>query len=516
MDFIKTHKLEIFGLAAILLIASFFYFYQITQKGFFYYDEAFYMLNANTYAKMPRLILDYATGTDSLQNLTTKYLPGVIFFQTTIKPAYILLNTLGISIFGHHDFSAFIVNGLVSLGALIVLYFIAQRVTASPAKSFLVALFFTVSGYQIFYARSGRPTPLAGLFMLLGALFYIKSLNSDGRIIDSKMRWVLLASGFFWSLMFMSHYNTFLILFSVGIFEIFLFIKNKSTKILFWRVIYLLVPFIGALVFIQTLTLLRDYLLVKAGYPRGVESYFSELRSLVTELIGIQAKEKRNYWFYISMIKTLNGWPYLILFLISPLIFFYKKWYLNLPLAFIFFITFSVIALASMGGLTLTRNIASVAGFMSLVVALVFFEILHFFKGGYRTIGFLIFSIILFSQIQINWEVINLKSGFKKAAQFLAAQDLPTEDIYAQAWPIFAFYLDRKVQIIDRNPETIHYVADWGAENPLYSKAVAQGNLLASFDNPMVNFLAVRSEVTLRAPSMLESDKIKIYKVKMR
>src|SRR3989344_6519475 len=96
MDFIKTHKLEIFGLAAILFIASFFYFYHITQKGFFFYDEAYYMLIANTYAKTPRLILDYATGVDSLQNLTTKYLSGAIFFQTSIKPAYILLDTLGI------------------------------------------------------------------------------------------------------------------------------------------------------------------------------------------------------------------------------------------------------------------------------------------------------------------------------------------------------------------------------------------------------------------------------------
>ncbi len=67
---IKTHKIEIFGLIVILLMAGFFYFYNITQKGLFGYDEALQLLTCISYAQIPRIGIFYLLGQGTFQDLT--------------------------------------------------------------------------------------------------------------------------------------------------------------------------------------------------------------------------------------------------------------------------------------------------------------------------------------------------------------------------------------------------------------------------------------------------------------
>lgn len=521
---IKTHKIEIFGLIAILLMAGFFYFYNVTQKGLFGYDEAFQLLTGNSYAQIPKIGIHYLLGQGTLQDLTAKYLPGNIFFQMSTRPPFAFLNALSIMIFGYHDYSIFIMDGILGLGAIVVLYFIAKKITKDYKWALFAAFLFGISGYQIYAARGAFSSLLAGFFALCGSFFYIR--NIDGKSYEESLnsKSDLMLAGFFWGLMFSSHYSTLFFLMSVGIFEILMFYLSTpgSRKIFFRRLAFLIISFLSIIFFIEAILLLRAYFLTKAGYPHHVNSYFYDLwKFFKGDMIGDMYNVKpQDLWFYGRMIDALNGLPYLILFLISPVVFFWRKYRQNLSLIFVFFVAIGTFLFTSLNGFVATRAMVQINGFISLAVALVFWEIFHLLKTNYKGFAYFLFIILLIFQMRINWEILNLKSGYKEAAEFLSKENIPAEDIYTESWPIFSFYLNKKTQIFNSNSRTIYYVAEYHENSSVDSydfNVASQGKLLATFDNPMAKFLATRGELWSLKPltkwPAAEPDKIKIYKV---
>ena len=518
MDYIKNNKLKIIGLTAILLLASFFYFYHITQKGFFNTDEALFVLMADSYSRIPCIAFDYIFNAKGhLQNIVEKYLPGLIFFSTSERPLHIFLNTLGIWLFGRNDFSAFIINGLVSLGAVLILYLIVKAITQDFKKALLASFLFAISGYQIYFVRGGFSQVLAGFFMLFGSLFYLKTLSETNDFYNVKIRKNLIRAGFLWGLMLMSHYNTVPILFLIFIFEMLFcwFFYNHSITLLFKRLVCLMVPFFGILFAVQIFTVLRNYFLIKAGYPHRVDTYFDDIKSVYKKLVEYQQMGVGNYRFFIEMLKNLNGWPYLILFLVSPLVFLYKKWHQNAALSFVFFVTFLNFILISLCWVTVTRTAVPIGGLISLIAALVFYEIIIYFRS-HKIVVAMIFLALLIPQFKIDWQIVNLKSGYKEAAQFLKTINFPKEDVYSGSWPILAFYLNEKVQILNRQSAYIYYVADWHTDQFYLDLIKNGGQLIATFENPAYDFIPVQGDATPIYSFTDVPEKIKIYKVKMR
>ncbi|MBI2635358.1 MAG: glycosyltransferase family 39 protein [Parcubacteria group bacterium] len=522
---IKAHKIEIFGLIAILLMAGFFYFYNITQKGLFGYDEAFQMLTGNSYAQIPKIGVNYLLGNGTLEDLTAKYLPGNVFFQMSSRPTFAFLNALGITIFGYHDYSIFIMDGILGLLSIVVLYFIAKKITKSYKFALFAVFLFGISGYQIYAARGAFSTILAGFFALCGSFFYIRNIYGKSYEESLNLKSDLMLAGFFWGLMFASHYSSLFFLMSVGLFEIFMFYLSApvSWKVFFKRLAFLAISFLSVIFFIEILLQLISYLLTKAGYPHHrVASYFYELwrffkGDLISDMYNVNPQD---FWFYGRMINILNGLPYLILFLISPIVFFWRKYRQNLSLIFVFFAAMGMFLFASLNGFAVPRAMVQINGFVSLAAALVFWEIFHLMKKNYRGFGYFLFIILLVVQMRINWEIVNLKSGYKEAAEFLSKEGIPSEDIYTETWPIFSFYLNKKTQIYNRSHRTIYYVAEYHENKSVDTydfNIISQGKLLATFDNPIGKFSPVRAEVWVpRLPTKwpaAEPDKIKIYKV---
>ena len=521
---IKKHKMEIFGLIAILLMAGFFYFYNITQKGLFGYDEAFQLLTGNSYAQIPKIGVNYLLGRGALGDLTAKYLPGNVFFQMSTRPPFAFLNALGIMIFGYHDYSIFVMDGILGLGSIIVLYFIAQKITKNYKLALLSAFLFGISGYQIYAARGAFSTILAGFFALCGSFFYIRNIDDKSYKEGLNLKSDLMIAGFFWGLMFASHYSSLFFLMSVGIFDILMFYLSApgSFKIFFKRLAFLAISFLGVVFFIEILLQLISYLLMKVGYPHRVVSYFYELRRFFRgDLVGDMYNIKpQDLWFYGRMINILNGLPYLILFLISPVVFFWKKYRHNLSLVFVFFVAMGMFLFASLNGFAVPRAMVQINGLVSLLAALVFWEIFHLLKKNYKGFAYFLFIILLIFQMRINWGILNLKSGYKEVAEFLSKENIPAEDIYTETWPIFSFYLNKKTQIFNNNARTIYYVAEYHENKSVDSydfNIISQGELLATFDNPIGRFSPVRAEVWVPRPPTkwpaAELDKIKIYKV---
>lgn len=512
---LENHKIKILLISVVLLIASFFYFYHITQRGFFNDDEALFMLTAHTYSQIPHIALDhFFNAKDNFKNTIKKYLPGIISFSTSERPLYIFFDTFGIWLFGSNDFSAFIVNGLISLGAIIILYLIARIITGDFKKALLAAFLFAISGYQIYFARSGFSQILSGFFMLFGSLFYLKTLV-ETNFYNIKIHKNLIIAGFLWGLMLMSHYNTITILFLIFIFEILLcyFFYNHSINILLKRLVCLIIPLLGALFVVQIFTVLRNYFLVKASYTNQINTYFDDIKDVYIMLNEYQKRGIGNYHFFAEMLKNLNGWPYLVLFLVSPVIFIYRKWYLKPAFLFVFFITILNFILISLVSVTVTRTAIPIGGFISLIAALVFYEIIIYFQS-YKIITVIIFLLLIIPQFQIDWQIVNLKSGYKEASEFLKTTDFPKEDIYSGSWPILAFYLNEKVQILDRKPSYVYYVADFHTDQ-FYLDLEKKGQLVATFANSAYDFIPTQGDATYLYSFTNESEKINIYKVKI-
>lgn len=517
---LKEYKIEIFGLIAILLLAGFFCFYNITQKGFFEYDEAWFSLVGSTYAAIPKILINHILHPQiNIEILTLKYLNGHIFFYTSARPFFILMNAFGILVFGHHDYSIFIINGIIGLCALLVLYCLARLITKNSIQALLAAFLFTISGYQIFFARSGLAQILVGFLLILGAVFYAKTLEipADSNNENHKN---LLWAGFFWGLMSLSHYNILLILFLILIFEIIFSIFYLRQKISFIvkRLLYLFLPIVLILLSAQAIYFLRNYILAKIGHPEGQFLYFGEFIDLLKSVNGMGFKYKiADLAFYIKLMRDLNGWPYALLFLASPLMFLYKKWYKNLSLTFIFFIAWGFFSGFSIVAFKGTRNLVVINALISLIAALVLYELFRLFKNKYYQCLVVSFFIgLLAIQLPIDWQIINLKSGYKETARYIMENNIPTEDVYGENWPILAFYLDKKVQILDRNPRVIYYAFDWLVKNEkekeLYYDLQHRGKVIASFDNPPANTSAVLGEYEFNVPKK-EFNKINIYRV---
>ncbi|MDP2638664.1 MAG: glycosyltransferase family 39 protein [Candidatus Azambacteria bacterium] len=516
----SKRKIEIFGLAIILLSAGFFYFYNITQKGFFTHDEAWFSLTGNTYAAIPKILVSHILNPQiSIEDLTLKYLPGHILFGTSVRPLFIFINALGILIFGYHDYSIFILNSVIGLFTLLVLYYLAKSITKNKIQAFLVAFLFAISGYQIFFVRSGLAQVLTGLLLILGAMFYVKTLKIPADF-SQENRKNLLWAGFFWGLMSISHYSIIAILILIFIFEIAFDIFYLKQKIAFIakRLLYLFSPIIIFLLSAQAIYFLRNFALAKAGYPGRPMLYFEEFFYHFDSVGGTGYSFKiADLSFYLKLLRDLNGWPYLLLFLASPLVFFYKKWYQNPSLTFIFFIAWGFFSGFSIIAFKGTRNLAIIAALIGFIAALILYELFKLSRNRYYRVLIIGFFIgLLTIQLPIDWRIINLKSGYKEVARYIAENNIPTEDVYGENWPILAFYLNKKVQILDRNPRVAYYAFDWLVKSEekkkFYYDLQRRGKIIASFDNPPAKTSAVLGENEFIVPEN-DFDKIIIYKV---
>jgi len=516
---LKEHKIEILCLAIILLLASFFYFYKITQKGFFDHDEAWFSLTGNTYAAIPKILISHILHPQiNVEAITLKYLPGHILWGTSVRPLFIFVEALGISVFGYHDYSIFILNSVIGLLTLLALYYLVRSITKDGIFSLLAVFLFAISGYQIFFARSGLAQVLTGLLLILGTLFYIKTLKIPTDSGQENRR-NLLWAGFFWGLMTISHYTIIAILLLIFVFEIAfsIFYLRQKIFVAVKRLLYLFAPTIIFLLSAQVIFILRNYGLAKIGYPGRPMLYFEEFFYYFNSVGGAGYSFKiADLAFYVKLFRDLNGWPYVLLFLASPLMFIYKKWHKNLSLTFIFFIAWGFFSGFSIIAFKGTRNLAIINALVSFIAALVLYELFKLFKNKYYQRSVVIFfAVILVIQLRIDWRIINLKSGYQEATRYIMANNIPSEDVYGENWPILAFYLNKKVQILDKNPRVVYYAFDWLAKSEeskkFYYDLQRRGKIMVIFDNPPANTSAVLGENQFEVPKE-NFNKIIIYK----
>lgn len=428
-----------FYLAIILTAAGFFYFYHITEHGIFDMEEAGFMTVSNSYALLLR----------GVPREEVIGLHAVWGFSSLGRPLSILANIPGFYFFGHNDYTASVTNGILSLFSIFVLYLIAREATKSELFALFSAAIFAVSGYQVFFARSALAHVLAGFLFLTGALFYIKTLSAADAY---SRRDYLVGSGISWGLMLAAHYGTLVLLGLVLVFEWATSgIRQVVRPDLVRRLIYLLLPVFVSFSSVFVLYAIGSHSSISLWkYIGATTSVIVDANSNLTHygpLLGL-----REPLFYLRVIQTFSGWPFLFLFLLVPwFIFVEKKIRKNIAEVFIAFIAITALLIFSILPLVGARIIPFFGGFIALSASLSLFELLSLLKGKWRLAAITLAGMYIIFQMQIDKEIIKIKSNYKNAAEQFVSLNFTHKPLYSlYCEPIASFYLDRHIGVLDK------------------------------------------------------------------
>lgn len=153
--------------------------YGITDKGFFYYDEAYFLLESKTFTEGLAELRAAASGGLDLAAVKDRLIEkGCVFPPGTARPSFNLIVTISALIFGLTDYCGFLPSVLFSSLAAWLGFLLARRVwneRTGLAAAFLIA----TSGFSIMYGRTGYGQTTAGFFLMAALYLYIRTLRPD-------------------------------------------------------------------------------------------------------------------------------------------------------------------------------------------------------------------------------------------------------------------------------------------------------------------------------------------------
>ncbi|HBA61875.1 MAG TPA: hypothetical protein DCZ92_13895 [Elusimicrobia bacterium] len=166
-------------LAAIMALGFALRIYKITDKGFFHYDEAYFMLETKAITEgLKEMKGSLKTGLD-LGAIKGRLIDqGCIFPPATARPSYNLLLVIPALITGMKDYCVFLPSVFFSTLAVWLCFLLARKywdTRTGITAAFLVA----TSAFNILYSRSGYAQTTAGVFLLLALYLYLKTLSKD-------------------------------------------------------------------------------------------------------------------------------------------------------------------------------------------------------------------------------------------------------------------------------------------------------------------------------------------------
>jgi len=226
MNNIMSNKKKNLCFVLILLLGFILRFYNLSERSFDFYDEAYYANEAGSTV----IFLKYAltnwkgiiSGNIDKEEIRTRIIQNSpAIFGKSGKPVHTLILSFGALLFGFNEFSLFFLMLLIDLLSLVILYKICI-ILYDYSVGLFSAFFFSISGIMIYFARTTMPQTVMIFFCLVA--FY-SSLKIG------KKNWNLLF-GISSGLAFFTHPSTGLILLSLWIFTGISVIKlNRMTRI---------------------------------------------------------------------------------------------------------------------------------------------------------------------------------------------------------------------------------------------------------------------------------------------
>ena len=164
----KRRLAEFLMLALFVSVAAVLRFYDLSLRGFIYWDEAKFALEG---IRLQALLAG---------DLGLRVSPFLGKTVGTAKPTSALLYAAGDAVFGDHDWSVLYINAAASVIQIPVVYILGRRLFG-PVTGLLAALLLAVSEYEVVYARSGLTESDGSLLLLAAVTLYAWRCLNSGR-----------------------------------------------------------------------------------------------------------------------------------------------------------------------------------------------------------------------------------------------------------------------------------------------------------------------------------------------
>jgi len=237
---LKTKRLTVLMLLVIVATGAVVRFHNLPAVEPFLADEAIYLLEArylysmveSTWKSLQLKAEEQRTGEDLWNREAeaerfTKGIQGKAPWFA--RPGHLYLVCLAMMIFGP---DSVIVGPVVSafFGTLCIpLIFLLGRKLYGNTAGLLGAAFFSLSGVQVIYSRSGLTEQDSLFFFLLALLFYVNDRTAQ----PDRKWWSLILSGFFVGISFVVHYRMVTYMVAVAVLELPFWLRWRREAILY-------------------------------------------------------------------------------------------------------------------------------------------------------------------------------------------------------------------------------------------------------------------------------------------
>lgn len=423
-------------LVLIVVYASVGRFWGLTQKGFFFYDEAYLALET-------RYILDTLEAVASGQENIKAFLEKSSGMQLHYgRPGFNLASVLATLVLGYHDYTNFYLSAVLGVACVVAVFIMGTRFYGLSG-GLLAAAFLSVFSYHLYYSRLGFAEAGGGFFLLLAGFFYLNFLKSHkalSLVLSGLFLGVTVTFGYrniFWGLVFLG--DQFL-----G--DIFSAKKRRGLLFFIRNVSALLVPMAAVMLAVE-----GGFRVIHVLFnASSSETYFAQLAGRFTAAGYFSFKDWWAYFYYLFKSESL---AFFLIFASAFVFWTVAAWKNRLFAArFIFLVAFTPIVFfslysttsgAAQGGV-FVRFCRSIAVSLPLV-ALAMGVFVAIFAKKLPVRGVMILAVlILVFQWPKNREIVVLQSGYRQAAQYLIKYG-QGQVISFLNMPIGRFYLGQNV-----------------------------------------------------------------------
>lgn len=520
-NYLFKHKLYI-CLLIILLLGAYFRFHGLYRQGGIINGDDESFLGVARSLKRSIIFLKDLIFNDfnlaALRSQAKEFFSGSFRDFTSARPGYILLITLPTFIFGVKDYIPTFLNAFLSLISVYIVYLAAKEASGKNLAGLIAALILAISGYSIYYSRTGLAQSTSSFFLIAGILFYFYSLRPRP---NSKFYLKLAALVF--GFLFTTHYNIFIFL---GIIFIFEFIYSFRKKLIKERLLTALLYFIPFAVLFQLITLLKVEIFHYWNFQAKYYSYFGEIIYSFKSIPDFYQGYIQNAAFlrYLTFLQVYDSYIIVGLFILAIPLFVIKKWWRNYRYLFLFVVTFIPFIFYSFIKLKIEYNFVIFLPLIAMLCGFSADELINLIKNFYwkRALTFVLILIIIFFGLQTGFIFSSFKNPYNKAAQFLKTQgEISSICGTRNGSENVKFYLDDysiNSRMSKEECKNAQYVIlDWAlAYFPIYrgewAEFVSKNKPVASFDHPYYFYMCKKLKWEDSVNKCYEDSSLRVYK----
>ncbi|OGS12516.1 MAG: hypothetical protein A2234_02425 [Elusimicrobia bacterium RIFOXYA2_FULL_58_8] len=433
-------------LTGILLLGFFFRTHNLTEKGIFYYDEAYFLLETKAFTEgIKEIKAGIKTGIDLAAIKNSLMEKGCIFPPGTARPSFNAIVTVSAFIFDLKDYSVFIPSAFFSTLSIFLCFLIAKK--QWDTRTALTAAFLAaISAISVMYARAGFAQTTAGFFLLLGLYFYLDTLKAG-----AGARKTLLA-GLTLGFAVTCHYGVLLSVFTLLATETLLILFNvhaRKAKTVLIFLAALAAPVLAYELLSQAIKLILAGNLGSMNYRTYFEQflYVSSNAPQKTQLSDFLTND---YFFYPRAILGFEGMLWLILLAAAGAHSLLRVVKGRSPAeAALFFQSYAILAfwIINPGQVKAPRILIIFYPILLVLAARMLTDFLSAWRTGEKNKNLFLsgFLALLFA---VNagglMSIVNTRSFYRDAALSLREKGI-TEVAALFYWPIWQFYTGHKV-----------------------------------------------------------------------